>query len=92
MLLKIYVDDSNQAGKCIPYGTKYHKGRLYIPKVGWKGRRIVGTVLSDEILSDKFRQRQTEYQRQNIQRDRDKNGQHQFTDKLQMIFYLPVLE
>ena len=66
VLLKIYVDDCNQAGKCIPYGTKYHKGRLYIPKVGLKGRRNLGTEPCDEntpglIQTEADRILETEY-------------------------------
>ena len=43
-LMKVYVDDLNQVGVCLPYGTKYCKGRLYIPGEGggWRGRAIKG--------------------------------------------------
>ena len=31
VLLMIYVDNLNQAGLCLPLGTRYAKGKLYIP-------------------------------------------------------------
>ena len=37
VLFKIYVDDHNQAGWCLPYGTLYTAGKLYIPGKGWRG-------------------------------------------------------
>ena len=37
VLLKLYVDDLNQAGLCLPLGTRYIKGKLYIPGQGWRG-------------------------------------------------------
>ena len=30
-LLKLYVDDLNQAGLCLPLGTWYSSGKIYIP-------------------------------------------------------------
>ena len=33
-MLKVYVDDLNQVGKCLPYGTQYHNGKLFLPGEG----------------------------------------------------------
>ena len=46
VLLKIYVDDLNQAGLCLPLGTRYARGKLYIPGQGWRGRASPGQALS----------------------------------------------
>ena len=48
MLLKIYVDDLNQAGYCLPTGSKYLEGKLYIPNKGWFGRSLPGRKLTEE--------------------------------------------
>ena len=37
VLLKVYVDDQNQAGWTFPYGTMYLKGKIHIPGLGWRG-------------------------------------------------------
>ena len=49
-LMKVYVDDLNQVGVCLPYGTKYCKGRLYIPGEGggWRGRAIKGSKMETD--------------------------------------------
>ena len=52
VLFKIYVDDHNQAGQCLPYGTMYHKGKLYIPKVSWRGRFNKGYKIDDNLKFD----------------------------------------
>ena len=36
LLMKLFVEVLNQAGECLPYGSKYKDGVLYIPE-GWKG-------------------------------------------------------
>ena len=46
VLLKIYVDDLNQAGWCLPLGTFYKDGKMFVPKVGWRGRFYQGKKLS----------------------------------------------
>ena len=46
VLLKIYVDDLNQAGLCLPLGTRYARGKLYIPGHGWRGRASPGQALT----------------------------------------------
>ena len=46
VLLKIYVDDLNQAGFCLPLGSRYARGKLYIPGQGWRGRASPGQALS----------------------------------------------
>ena len=48
VLLKIYVDDLNQARLCLPFGTRYIRGKIYIPGQGWKGRAKAGDALSPE--------------------------------------------
>ena len=45
VLLKIYVDDLNQAGLCLPLGSRYTRGKLYIPGQGWRGRASPGEAL-----------------------------------------------
>ena len=50
VLFKIYVDDHNQAGWCLPYGTLYTSGKLYIPGKGWRGRP--NTVIDDQTKLD----------------------------------------
>ena len=47
-LLKIYVDDLNQAGYCLPYGSSYHNGRLYMPGLGWRGRSPPGFKMDQD--------------------------------------------
>ena len=32
ILLKVYVDDLNQVGKCLPVRTRYIAGKLFIPR------------------------------------------------------------
>ena len=46
--MKIYVDDLNQAGFCLPLGSVYHHGKLFIPGKGWCGRSHKGKALSQE--------------------------------------------
>ena len=46
VLLKIYMDDLNQAGWCLPLGTFYKDGKMFVPKVGWRGRFYQGKKLS----------------------------------------------
>ena len=46
VLMKLYVDDLNQAGYCLPIGSRYIKGKLYIPGIGWKGRSKPGQALT----------------------------------------------
>ena len=41
-LLKVYVDDLNQVERCLPVGSRYEAGKLYIPREGWKGRSPPG--------------------------------------------------
>ena len=48
VLLKVYVDDCNQAGARLPYGTQYVGGKLYLPGEGWRGRSPPGQKLSAE--------------------------------------------
>ena len=48
VLLKVYVDDCNQAGARLPYGTQYAGGKLYLPGEGWRGRSPPGQKLSAE--------------------------------------------
>ena len=48
VLLKVYVDDLNQAGLRLPYGTQYIRGRLYIPGRGWSGRAPDGQAITKE--------------------------------------------
>ena len=44
--IKIYVDDLNQGGDVLPYGTVYSNGKLYRPGQGWTGRAHNGQRLS----------------------------------------------
>ena len=46
--MKIYVDDLNQVGLRLPYGSIFRKGKLYIPGEGWKGRATKGQAMSKE--------------------------------------------
>ena len=48
MLMKLYVDDLNQAGFCLPLGTRYVRGKLYMPGLGWRGRAKPGEALTRE--------------------------------------------
>ena len=34
ILLKLYVDDLNQVGECLPLGSQYKEGTLYVPGQG----------------------------------------------------------
>ena len=46
ILLKVYVDDLNQAGLRLPYGTTFIRGRLYIPGRGWSGKAPRGQAIT----------------------------------------------
>ena len=48
MLLKVYVDDQNQAGWTFPYGTMYLKGKIHIPGLGWRGRANKGDFILEQ--------------------------------------------
>ena len=48
ILLKLYVDDLNQAGECLPFGSQYKEGTLYVPGQGWRGRSYKGTRMTKE--------------------------------------------
>ena len=45
-LLKVYVDDLNQVARCLPVGSRYIAGKLYVPGEGWKGRSPPGQAMS----------------------------------------------
>ena len=47
VLMKLYVDDLNQAGYCLPFGSRYVNGKIYIPSLGWKGRSEPGQALTN---------------------------------------------
>ena len=49
-VLKLYVDDLNQVGYCLPIGTWYQEGKMYIPGRGWTGRSQNGCGLTQEEL------------------------------------------
>ena len=46
--IKIYVDDLNQCGRCLPYGSTFLRGRLYRPSIGWTGRSWNGQAVTKE--------------------------------------------
>ena len=48
ILLKVYVDDLNQAGYCLPTGTTYTNGALYLPGQGWRGKAPPGKALGHD--------------------------------------------
>ena len=54
--MKIYVDDLNQVGYCLPLGSRYENGKLYIPGKGWQGRARKGQA----ITAERMRQIETE--------------------------------
>ena len=71
ILLKLYVDDLNQAGLCLPLGSKYVRGKLYIPGQGWRGRSRPGDALTynerkqiEKEAEDTFRQGGTQDDRE----------------------------
>ena len=70
--IKIYVDDKNQAGSCLPYGTKFVNGRLYRPGIGWTGKFWNGQALSrqemDDIRIEAERLAASEYSREDKER------------------------
>ena len=39
------MDDLNQVARCLPVGSRYEAGKLYIPGEGWKGRSPPGQAL-----------------------------------------------
>ena len=43
--IKICIDNQNQGGKCIPYGSYFIIGRLYWPGIGWTGRSRQGQAV-----------------------------------------------
>ena len=45
VLQKVYIDDLNQAGRCLPVGTTYVAEKLYIPNQGLVGRSPTGQAL-----------------------------------------------
>ena len=51
-VLKLYVDDFNQIGTCLPPGTWYNQGRMFMPGIGWRGRSYPGHRLSKESIKD----------------------------------------
>ena len=52
LVMKIYVDDLNQVGYCLPIGSRYVNGKLYIPGKGWRGRAAKGQALPPERLRE----------------------------------------
>ena len=47
LFIKVYVDDLNQCGDLLPYGTWYANGKMYRPGFGWTGISYAGTKLSE---------------------------------------------
>ena len=52
VLLKIYVDDLNQAGFCLLLGTRCVRSKFYIPDLGWGGRAKLCEALSNEEVKN----------------------------------------
>ena len=52
IILKVYVDDLNQARLRLPYGSKFIRGRMYVPGKGWSGRAPNGQAITREEKED----------------------------------------
>ena len=52
LLMKIYVDDLNQVGYCLPIGSRYTNGKLYIPGQGWRGRAARGQAIPPKRIKE----------------------------------------
>ena len=73
VLLKVYVDDCNQAGAKLPYGTQYAGGKLYLPGEGWRGRSPPGQTLKPEEKKDTQGIAEEMNARERTQGDEDKH-------------------
>ena len=73
-LLKLYVDDLNQAGYCLPLGTWFKDGKIYLPGIGWRGRCRNGTRLSKEQMEEIARTAEEENARTHTVEDRERHS------------------
>ena len=72
--MKLYVDDLNQAGHCLKFGTKYRNGRLYIPGEGWRGRSHKGHRMDKEVKIEIEREAEQESTSQHSQTERERQS------------------
>ena len=50
LFVKIYVDDMNQGGRMLPYGTYYQSGKMFRRGIGWSGKSFPGTVIQKKTI------------------------------------------
>ena len=74
VLLKLYVDELNQAGLCLPLGTRYVADKLYIPGVGWRGRSRPGNGLEQNEIKQIERECNELYNTGGNQVDRERHS------------------
>ena len=51
-VIKLYVDDLNQVGYSLPYGTWYKDGKMYVHGKGWTGRSYNESGMTKQELTE----------------------------------------
>ena len=51
-VMKLYVDDFNQIGYCLPVGAWYCNGKMFLPGLGWRGKFYSGCTLDKDRLAE----------------------------------------